>query len=228
MVAPVRNILDITAYDSYWFKQVCVHEIRESSGCKKTSTVEPPFTNLIRSWRTFVTRNVRKPKLCVLSESYTATDALPSILPACRQPLLLACVFVNRDTIRHPRLFFFGKFVRDERRSWTDVPLYINFATTFNMLPIAKQQQYFCRHARNYLFEPRLLNVPVGLNSFNLYSPSITVQCRNKIPNYSQTLLFNVYCLFNVYSLETGILVTLVLRSSLLDFNLRITAFMSK
>jgi hypothetical protein len=67
---------------------------------------------------------------CVLSESYTATDALPPILPACRQPLLSACVFVTRDAVRHPRRFFppenlfVYRFVRDERRSWTEVPLY--------------------------------------------------------------------------------------------------------
>jgi hypothetical protein len=54
---------------------------------------------------------------CVLSESYTTTDALPPILLACRQPLLPACMFVTRDTVRHPRGFLFGKFVRDERRS---------------------------------------------------------------------------------------------------------------
>jgi hypothetical protein len=65
---------------------------------------------------------------CVLSETYTATDALPPILPACRQPLLPACVFVTRDTVRHARPFFFGKFVRDERRSWTEVPLYMQYA----------------------------------------------------------------------------------------------------
>jgi hypothetical protein len=53
----------------------------------------------------------------VLSESYTATDALSPILPACRQPLLLARVFVTRDTVLHLRLFLFGKFVGDERRS---------------------------------------------------------------------------------------------------------------
>jgi hypothetical protein len=46
---------------------------------------------------------------CVLSESYTATDALLPILPACRQPLLLACVFVTQNTVRHPRLFFSWK-----------------------------------------------------------------------------------------------------------------------
>jgi hypothetical protein len=80
---------------------------------QSTSTVEPRFTNLIRSWRPFVIRNVRTPKLCVLSESYKETNALPPILPACRQPLLPACVFVTRDTVRHPRLFFFGKFVRE-------------------------------------------------------------------------------------------------------------------
>jgi hypothetical protein len=50
---------------------------------------------------------------CVLSESYTATDALPSIIPACRQPLLPACVFIARDTVRHPRRFLLGKFVRE-------------------------------------------------------------------------------------------------------------------
>jgi hypothetical protein len=59
---------------------------------------------------------------CVLSERCTATDALLPILPACRQPLLPACVFVTRDTVRHPRLFcsenlFVNRFVRDERRS---------------------------------------------------------------------------------------------------------------
>jgi hypothetical protein len=51
-------------------------------------------------------RNGKFEQGCVLSESYTATDALLPILPACRQPLLPACVFIARDTIRHPRLFF--------------------------------------------------------------------------------------------------------------------------
>jgi hypothetical protein len=106
------------------------------------NTVEPRFTNLIRSWRPFVTRNVRKPKLlwshgvlfnnslyikntmkfkrrhgefvqgCVLSESYTATNALPLILPACRHPLLPACLSVTRDTVRQPRCFLSGKSFR--------------------------------------------------------------------------------------------------------------------
>jgi hypothetical protein len=66
---------------------------------------------------------------CVLSESYTATDALPPILPAFRQPLLPAFVFVTRDTFRHPRGFFsenlfVNRFIRDERRFLTEVPLY--------------------------------------------------------------------------------------------------------
>jgi hypothetical protein len=93
--------------------------------------VEPQFTNLIRSWRPFVTRNVRKLKLCVLSESYTATDDLPPILPACRQPLLPACVFVTRDTVRHPiRFFFFRKFVRELICSWWEA--FVNRGTTVN------------------------------------------------------------------------------------------------
>jgi hypothetical protein len=94
-----------------------------------SNRVEPRLTNLIRSWRPSVTRNILKPKLCVLSESYTATDTLPPMLPAGRQPLLPACVFVTRDTVRHPRLFFWenlfvNRFVRDERLPWTEVPLY--------------------------------------------------------------------------------------------------------
>jgi hypothetical protein len=50
---------------------------------------------------------------CVLSESYTAADALPPILPACRQVFLPVCVSVTRGTVRHPRRFLFGKCVRE-------------------------------------------------------------------------------------------------------------------
>jgi hypothetical protein len=79
---------------------------------------------------------------CVMSESFTATDALPPIPPACRQPLLPACVFVPRDTVRHPRLFcsenlFVNRFVRDERRSWTEVPLYF-FPLTISILVLVR------------------------------------------------------------------------------------------
>jgi hypothetical protein len=35
---------------------------------------------------------------CVLSESNRATDTVPLILPACRQPLLPACVFVSSSS----------------------------------------------------------------------------------------------------------------------------------
>jgi hypothetical protein len=48
---------------------------------------------------------------CVLSECYTATDALPPILPACRQPLLSAsCLlletpFVTQDVFCSGNLF---------------------------------------------------------------------------------------------------------------------------
>jgi hypothetical protein len=127
----------------------------------KQNTVEPRFTNLIRSWRPFVTWNVYKLNFfgimvsyliiyikkhktikfkrrhgkfeqgCLLSESYTATDALLPILPACHQPLLPACVFITWDAIRHPRRFLFGKFVCDERRSWTEVPLYCSLSWPF-------------------------------------------------------------------------------------------------
>jgi hypothetical protein len=91
--------------------------------------VEPRLTNLIHSWRPFVTRNVRKLKLCVvLSESYTATDALPLILPACHQPLLPACVFITQDTVRHLRCLLFGKFVREPICSWWEV--FVNRGST--------------------------------------------------------------------------------------------------
>jgi hypothetical protein len=76
-------------------------------------------------------RKVESKQGCVMSESYTAIDALLPILLACCQQLLLACMFVTRDTVCHLRLFiapetlFVNRFVSDERRSWTEVPLYL-------------------------------------------------------------------------------------------------------
>jgi hypothetical protein len=55
----------------------------------------------------------------VLSESYTATDILSPILPACCQLLLLACVFITRDTVHHPRRFFFF------RQIWLRTDLFV-------------------------------------------------------------------------------------------------------
>jgi hypothetical protein len=66
---------------------------------------------------------------CVLSKSYTATDTLPLILPACRQPLLPACVFVTQDTFHHPRHFLFGKFVREPICSWWEA--FVNHCILF-------------------------------------------------------------------------------------------------
>jgi hypothetical protein len=86
------------------------------------------------SWIYFVPGSRSSPKMfvnrnyCVyfvLSESYTATDVLLPILPACHQLLLPACVFVTQDTVHHLKLFWWGKFVCDKRRLWTEVPLYI-------------------------------------------------------------------------------------------------------
>ena len=34
--------------------------------------------------------------------------------------MLTACVFVTRDTVRHPRRFVFGKFVRKPNYSWSE------------------------------------------------------------------------------------------------------------
>jgi hypothetical protein len=61
----------------------------------------------------FKRRHSESEQGCVLSESYGASDAPPLILPAYRQLLLPACVFVTRDTVCQPRHFLFGKFVRE-------------------------------------------------------------------------------------------------------------------
>jgi len=42
------------------------------------------------------------------------------ILPAYRSTMLMACVFVTRDTVRHLRRFVFGKFVRKPNCSWSE------------------------------------------------------------------------------------------------------------
>jgi len=54
--------------------------------------------------------------------------------------VLTACVFVTRDTVRHPRRFVFGnlfvnRIVRDPRRSWTEVWLY-SIPTNINIIHI--------------------------------------------------------------------------------------------
>jgi hypothetical protein len=49
----------------------------------------------------------------ILSECYTATDALPPILPACR-PTVVAGLRVRYSRHRSsPETFLFGKFVRE-------------------------------------------------------------------------------------------------------------------
>jgi hypothetical protein len=42
------------------------------------------------------------------------------MLPAHRSTMLTACVFVTRDTVRHPRRFVFGKFVHKPNCSWSE------------------------------------------------------------------------------------------------------------
>ena len=41
-------------------------------------------------------------------------------VPAYHSTMLTACVFVTRDTVRHPRRFVFGKFVRKPNCSWSE------------------------------------------------------------------------------------------------------------
>jgi hypothetical protein len=89
-------------------------------------TVGPRFTNLIRSWWPFVNRNqagmCTEPKLTSNWHSRADTLSLPP---------LPACVFVIRETVRHPRRFFcsenlfVNRNVREQGRSWTEAPLYL-------------------------------------------------------------------------------------------------------
>ena len=55
------------------------------------------------------------------------------ILPAYRSTLT-ACVFVDRDTVRHPRRFVFGKFVRKPNCSWSEA--FVNRGLTVQPLSI--------------------------------------------------------------------------------------------
>jgi hypothetical protein len=65
---------------------------------------------------------------CVLGECYAATDTLPPILPACRQLLLPACMFITRDTVCHPRCFLFRKFVHEPICLWWEA--FVNRGST--------------------------------------------------------------------------------------------------
>ena len=67
---------------------------------------------------------------CLLAPHDSASDPLglkqslgilPTlILPAYRSTMLTACVFVTRDTVRHPRRLVLGKFVRKPNCSLSD------------------------------------------------------------------------------------------------------------
>jgi hypothetical protein len=126
---------------------------------------------------------------CVLSESYKATDALPPIFPACRQPLLPACMFITRDTVRHPSLFclenlFVNRFVHDERRSWTEVPPYFSFQLSLSfcqcpILPHSSPTAYNCSnwqcmqvHIVKRTSTPNVTNFPLTL-AVNLHPMKI-------------------------------------------------------
>jgi len=48
--------------------------------------------------------------------------------------ILTACVFLTRDTVRHPRRLVFGKFVLKPNCSWTEVWLYLSFCIWANFV----------------------------------------------------------------------------------------------
>jgi hypothetical protein len=95
----------------------------------KDSTVEPRFTNLIRSWRPFVARNVRKQKLLwshgVLFNNIQKNHARQIRAGMCTERKLHSNCRFPADTpslsptvvaglrVRYSRLFFFVKFVRE-------------------------------------------------------------------------------------------------------------------
>ena len=60
----------------------------------------------------------------------TEPDTL--ILPAYRSTMLTACVFVTRDTVRHPRRFVFWKFVRKPNCSWSEA--FVNRGLTVSVV----------------------------------------------------------------------------------------------
>jgi hypothetical protein len=91
-------------------------------------TVSYLLIHKLQNTMKFKRRHGKLEQGCVQSESHTATDALPPILPACRQPLLPACVFIAWDTVCHPRCFLFRKFVHEPICSWWEA--FMNRAST--------------------------------------------------------------------------------------------------
>ena len=64
---------------------------------------------------------------------------------------LTACVFVTQDTVRHPRRFVFGKFVRKPNCSWSEA--FVNRGLTV-----------FLSKSENRIFKkPRLFSYPLNL-----------------------------------------------------------------
>ena len=84
----------------------------------------------VRMWNVIVWKGDSFSLFCLLAPLDCASDplglkhslrTLPTpILPAYRSTMLTARVFVTRDTLRHPRRFVFGKFVRKPNCSWSE------------------------------------------------------------------------------------------------------------
>jgi len=83
------------------------------------------------------------------------------VLIACRSTMLTACVFVTRDTVRHPRRFVFGKFVRKPSYSWSEA--FVNRGlTVFGKIALIYKQQKCTRFSGRHC----------SLTSINLFRTS--------------------------------------------------------
>jgi hypothetical protein len=132
-------------------------------------------------------------KGCVMSESYTATDALPPLPPACRR---LAC--------SSPETFYFGKFVRDERHSWTEVPLYSAPATFIVVLEFILWQtiQRFNTNGTDVHHWTWAL-----ASSFHIFTTNFPTYFRS----VSYLLLSHIWSYFwSVYSSFSGLVVSML------------------
>jgi hypothetical protein len=70
-----------------------------------------------------------------LPRRHSQLDAVASL------PLLPACVFIIRETVRHPTHFLLGKFVREPNCSWTGA--FVNRGSTVDVFDGSPSSYFF-------------------------------------------------------------------------------------
>ena len=108
-----------------WIKEVRTSSLPSSSSEDISSTITfcsyfCSCSSSVLSSSLWSSSNSSTSSLLTSKPMFLPRILLTLILPAYHSMILTACVFITRDTVRHPRRFVFGKFVHKPNCSWSE------------------------------------------------------------------------------------------------------------